>query len=154
MFSTTQKTSTCCPRTGNPGKRRRVWWGNKWSMLPTREWREPAWSSTRSQPNPLSTTSNMMMTFISMSMTWSKPPRNGGQLILFSGLHTFAFFPPPHIVITLLPKASAGSSRWHALFFSVKEVQSVSLYAQQNCSAPMLKLVQQVSLFYCCCCTL
>lgn len=78
-----------------------------------------------------------------MSTTWSKPPRNSGQLVI-SGLHTFVYF--PHIVRTLLLKAMAGSSRWHALFFFfVKEVQSVLLYAQQNCSAAMLKIVQRVS---------
>lgn len=33
-------------------------------------------------------------------------------------------------------------------FFCVKEVQSVSLYAQQNCSAAMLKLVLFLLLYF------
>lgn len=77
-----QRTSTCCLQTGSLEKRQKAWWGNKWSTLPTREWRERAWLSTRSQPSPQCTTSNMTMTFIFMSMIWSKPPRHDGHLYL------------------------------------------------------------------------
>lgn len=77
-----QKTSTCCLQTGSQEKRRRVSLGNKWSTLLTRVWKEQAWSSTRSRPSPLSTTSNMTMTFIFMSMTLSKPPRDSGHFYL------------------------------------------------------------------------
>lgn len=80
IHSFSQKTSTCCLQTENQEKRQRVWWGNKWNMLQTKVWRELAWSYTRSQPSPQYTTSNMMMTFISMSMTWSKPPRDTEHL--------------------------------------------------------------------------
>lgn len=80
VYSSLQKTSTCCLQTESPEKKLRVWWGNKWSMWLTRVWKEQAWSSTRSQPSPQSTISNMMMTFIFMSMILSKPPRDIGHL--------------------------------------------------------------------------
>lgn len=113
-----QKTSTCCLRTGSQEKRRRAWWGNRWSTLLTRVWRGRAWWSTRSQPSPQSTTSNTMMTFISMSTTWSKPPRDSGHFLTVSSLRPSASV--PLIVLLLLSEAMAEFSSWRASLFGRK----------------------------------